>query len=201
MFIGTDLRYRRRFYMSLIAPFATLVSQIVVEAAREGGEVLNAVGIARTIRARNVVILGKDTGDEYLLLKRAQAEVERAGYSAAIVKDQEELPELSNEDKVRLLCDLSRFVVCENSYASGHLTELKMCSTNRIVTVVLRETGKGGSFMVADYPFDFSFMREFEYGGSGSTTLEVATRNGISWAEERIEEKRRYLTRLYPWRS
>jgi len=80
-----------------------------------------------------------------------------------------DIPEMSNEEKVRVLADTSRFVVLENSFPAGQIAELKMCATNRIITASIRQSGKGSSWMVGDYSKDFDFINEFEYDGSLSS--------------------------------
>ena len=116
------------------------------------------------------------------------------------MKEHPDIPELSNEDKVRTFAGLCRFVLIENSYPAGQIVECKICSTNRIVTASIRQDGVGSSFMVTDYFRDFDFMKEFVYASS-TGSLSEAVGQAVDWAEKKIGERREYFDSVYPWRA
>jgi hypothetical protein len=151
-------------------------------------------------RRRRVLVLGKDTGDELELLLTIRDILHSRGYEGVLVKEQPDIPELSNEDKVRTFAGLCRFVLLENTFASGQIAECKICSTNRIVTAVLRKQGGGSSFMVTDYFKDFDFMEEFTYSDD-EISLATSIGSAIDWAETKITERKHYFNSLYPWRA
>jgi hypothetical protein len=159
---------------------------------------LNPAEYLRLFKKSNVLILGKDTGAQLVHLRSIQEIVCGIGYRAEIVKDAPEIPEMSNEDKVRALADSSRFVLLENSFAAGQIVEMKIMSTNRIVTAILREEGLGSSWMVSDYDIDFAFMREFVYTPD---TLEEVVGAACKWAEQFVAGRVEQLARRYPWRA
>ena len=153
-----------------------------------------------TFKKKVVVILGQDTpGSEGLkALRQIQKIVNSCSYLGVLVKDQPEIEEISNEEKVRLFADNSRFVVLENSFPAGQIAELKMLATNRIVTAILRREGMRSSWMVSDYDVDFNFMKEFEY--KGEDDLQETINKATSWAETHLARKKSALNIRYPWR-
>jgi hypothetical protein len=144
-------------------------------------------------------VLGKDTGEELNRILVIRDIIGTHGYEGILVKEHPDIPELSNEDKVRTFAGLCRFVFIENTFPAGQIVECKICSTNRIVTAALREEGQGSSFMVTDYFKDFDFMKEFIYRMNGKSLAEVVGR-ALTWAEKKSEERREYFDSLYPWR-
>ncbi|MGD1046338.1 MAG: GAF domain-containing protein [Bacteroidota bacterium] len=151
-------------------------------------------------KKKQLLILGKDSGDEVKLLHQLSNILKEMGYEPLLVKDYPDIPEMSNEEKVRVFADAAKFVILENSYPAGQIAELKMCSSNRIITACLREEGKGSSYMVTDYSKDYDFIKEFEYK-QDDTLLRQAISNAINWAEDKIQERIAYYDSKYPWRS
>jgi hypothetical protein len=146
----------------------------------------------------NVLVLGKDTGNELEILREVQKCVSTRGFIGHMVKDAPDIPEMTNEEKVRALADASRFVIVENSYPAGQIAELKMLSTNRVTTAILREQGKGSTWMVADYDLDYRFMREFVYEPRHLSDIVDAA---CDWAHQSVSERTRQLDKRYPWRT
>lgn len=46
-----------------------------------------------------------------------------------------------------------KFAVVEDSVASGHIAEFEYCKNNRVILALLREKGKGSTWMIGDAPF------------------------------------------------
>jgi len=158
------------------------------------------VAMVSRSRLQQVLVLGKDSGAELERLHSISTLLAAAGYAPILVKEHEDIPELSNEEKVRVFADHSRFVVLENSFPAGQIAEIKMCSNNRIITAAMRERGQGSSYMVTDYSNDYDFIKEFEYEMT-SDSLCVAINLAVAWAEEQIKRRINYYNNLYPWRT
>ena len=153
----------------------------------------------KKFKEKTVLILGKDTGKELKILRSIQTTLKELGYTGIIVKDFDDIPQQSNEEKVRLMASASRFVILENSYPAGQIAELsKICSTSRTITATLREDGKGSSFMVTDYDIDYNHIKEFNY--SVIKDLKDIVTQAVDWAEIKIEERINHYNKIYPWR-
>lgn len=156
--------------------------------------------IISKFKRNTVLVLGKDTGEELQVLRNIQKVLADLNYDSIIVKDLDDEPSQSNEEKVRLCAQLARFTILENSYPSGQIAELsKICSTSRIVTAVVREKNKGSSYMVTDYDIDYKHIKEFEY--NNPKDLETKIKLATEWAESFIAEKIEYLNKIYYWRK
>lgn len=145
-----------------------------------------------------VLILGKDSGEELKLLRKIETYIKRLKFMPQLVKDVPDIPEMSNEEKMSAIASACKFVLMENSYPAGQIAEAKILSTNRIVTGMLRQEGKGSTWMIADYEFDFKFMKEFVYT---LDTLKDAVSDACDWATEHVEIRRQQLNEMYPWRK
>jgi len=156
--------------------------------------ILRAVGIARELL---VFIIGQDTTEVHKL-QAIQSTVNGMGYRGLIAKDIEDFRIQTLEEKVELLGSLCRFVICENSVASGHIDELKICANNHFVTAILQQIGSGATRMQADYEMDYSFIKTFTY--ADVKNVDDAVRSTIEWAEQKIRERQEALGRFYPWR-
>jgi hypothetical protein len=181
----------------VLIPYAYLLS-INLNIATPTNQQADVISYISQSRKKQVLILGKDTGEELQRLIDICDLTREFGYEPLLVKDYPDIPELSNEEKVRVFADASRFVILENSFPAGQIAELKMCSTNRIVTASLREKGKGSSFMVTDYFKDYDFMEEFVYE---LDSIQLILKKALDWAEKKIQERIHYYDNLYPWRK
>lgn len=179
-----------------LEPFVDLLSLILSTLKEVPEDVVRAV---EELRESSVLVLGKDCGPEVARLKHISRALRAKGYRPRLVKEASDIPELSNEEKVRVFADLSRFVILENSYPAGQIAELKICATNRIVTATLREKGRGSSYMVTDYSKDFDFIQEFEF--LSEDEIPAAVDEATTWAESKLEERRSYYDERYPWRK
>jgi len=67
---------------------------------------------------------------------------------------------------------------------------------------MLRQKGKGSSFLVTDYAVDFPFMREFIYDSPiSSAEFRRVLSNSLRWAERVLDRKQKHYDDLYPWRK
>lgn len=159
---------------------------------------LSIVDFFRRSKTSTVLLLGSYRGAEMERLRQISSAVRGHNYTPIVASDFPDVPEASNEEKVRYLADASRFVIVENSTPGGQLFEAKMLADNRIVTAFLREEGKLASYMVSDLHKDYNFMQEFTYeAGSVNAVIERV----ITWAEGKVSERKAWFDREYPWRA
>jgi len=161
------------------------------------GDIVHILDAIPSFKKNTVLVLGQDTS-EIDRLRSIQAKLKNLGYTGIIVKDIADIDIQSVEEKVNMLASLSRFVICENSTTSGHIDELKICATNRFVTAILQQEGMGATWMQADYPLDFSFIKTFFY--PTRTETPSAVEKAAEWAEKKLNERKLYFDRLYSWR-
>jgi GAF domain-containing protein len=159
----------------------------------------DAIKFYERSKKKNILILGKDTGEGLIRLKQIQKIVNMIGYKGLLVKEHPEIKECTNEDKVLFLLSISRFVICEDSFPSGHIDELKICSLNRIITARLRKEGEGSTFMQADYSYDQNYIKDLIY--HDNKTLEKSVNDSVLWANKYLSDKVERLRNIYPWRS
>jgi hypothetical protein len=183
----------------VLEPLAALLGTVIISNSDEGQRDEDVISVISRFRKLQVLVLGKDNGPELGRLHSICSVLATLGYKPVLVKDHPDIPELSNEEKVRVFADHSRFVIIENSFPAGQIAEIKMCSTNRIVTAAVRERGLGSSYMVTDYFKDYEFMEEFEY--LNVEALSETLKEAVSWAELQIQTRADYYNNLYPWRK
>lgn len=182
--IGWDILQKDFFNLAL--------ESVVIE------QLINIVGYIRPLKERSILILGQDTS-QIERLRIIQNILNERGYKGIIVKDQSDIEIQSVEEKINMLGSISKFVICENSFPSGHIDELKICSLNRYVTAIIQEEGKGATWMQSDYPLDYSFIKVFKY--SSLSQIDDILSEVIKWAELKLEERRKYFNNLYHWRN
>lgn len=189
---GLELSTSRRIMIDHIYNFSSRtyeMLQIPMEI-----RILNAIPLAKE---RFVFIIGQDTTEVHRL--RAIQSALGTDYRGLIAKDIEDLEVQTLEEKVELLGALCRFVICENSFPSGHIGELKICASNRFVTAILQEAGLGATWMQVDYPIDYSFMKIFSY--KNLKNIGKSVQEAVKWAEDIIQKRQQVFNRLYPWRD
>jgi hypothetical protein len=97
------------------------------------------------------LVLGKDTGPALDRLKRIASKLQELGYYTYIIKEQPDKAGESVIQKVMRYALSSKFVIIENTEASGHLYEIPhVTKAAECVTVVLQEEGKGATWMFED---------------------------------------------------
>jgi hypothetical protein len=145
----------------------------------------------------SVLILGKDTGPALDRLKRIEAKLQDLGYHTYIIKEQ---PDKAGEgviQKVMRYALSSKFVLIENTEASGHLYEIPhVAKAAECVTVVLQEEGRGATWMFEDAYAKHKHWHKLEYRDD---TLEVAVEQAAVWAEKFVREFSNYQMVALPW--
>jgi len=148
-------------------------------------------------RSGLVLILGKDTGDGLARLRIVQKKLADLGYDAILIKDQPDGRGDSVLQKVLQYATSSRFVVLDNTEASGHLYELPHVSKSaECITAVLQERGRGSTWMVEDAFFRHNHWRKFEFNPD---VLEVVVEQAAAWAEDFRERFAQHQEVVLPW--
>jgi hypothetical protein len=146
----------------------------------------------------SVLILGKDSGLPLDRLKRIACKLEDLGYYTYIVKEQPDRPGESVIQKVMRFALSSKFVVVENTEASGHLYEFPhIAKAAECVTVVLQEEGQGATWLFEDAYAKHRHWHRLTYKNHGE--LEAAVVDAVAWAEAFITEFADYQTAKLPW--
>lgn len=98
-----------------------------------------------------------------------------------------------------MLASLSRFIICENTFASGHIDELKICASNRFTTAIIQEENKGATWMQTDYKIDYKYIKTFTY--ANIFEIPIIVKKAVKWAEQRLKKRTELLNKLYKWRK
>jgi len=150
------------------------------------------------LKKKTVLILGQDT-TEIQRMHTIRDSLERLGYKGIIVKEISDVEIQSIEEKVNMLASLSRFIICDNSFPSGHIDELKICAQNRFTTAVIQEKDKGATWMQSDYSVDYKFFETFTYRDINDINKTVD--KVVEWAERTLERRKDYFNQHYQWRK
>jgi hypothetical protein len=150
-----------------------------------------------SFKKKSVLLLGAydEAGGERL--RSISKSLEELDYEPILVKDIPEFEHYDLPQKVVVIGALARFIVIDDSGASGHLNEFELCRTNRWVTLVLRAEGHQATWMTAGASISSNVIREMTYDISNP---KQALEEGTKWAEERLIEIKAKLNEIYPWR-
>lgn len=145
----------------------------------------------------SVLILGKDTGEGMERLKRIEAKLQELGYFTYIIKEQPDRAGESIIQKVMRFALSAKFVIIENTEASGHLYEIPhVAKAAECVTAVLQEEGKGATWMFEDAYDKHRHWHKIIYEAAG---LEKAVAQATQWAEGFVRDfAKQQITKL-PW--
>jgi len=172
-----------------------LAAVVEIKRAEERGVSITEY-IAR-FKEKTVLLLGSyDAPGKKRLATLGQA-LKQLGYEPLLVAEVPDHPLQSLAQKVGALGSVARFVVVDDSEASGHIAELQICQQNDWVTLILRSGGKGSSWMTAAGEAYSTVILEAAY--DPPPALE-ALRPATAWAEKRLAELSSRLARTYPWR-
>jgi hypothetical protein len=119
------------------------------------------------------------------------------GYEPIMLRDIPDHPHHDIRQKVVAIGAISRFVVVDDSSKSGHLLEVELCDQNKWVTILLRVTDHGGSWMTAGLSHQSNVILEQPYDPS---SLEGVIPRISEWAEKKLEELKVKYDSTYPWR-
>jgi len=145
----------------------------------------------------SVLILGKDSGAALDRLKRIASKLEELGYYTYIIKQEPDRLGESIVQKVLRHALSSKFVLIENTEASGHLYEIPhVAKAAECVTVVLQEEGKGATWMFEDAYAKHKHWHKLTYQDA---KLENAVEEAVAWAEKFVREFADYQVAKLPW--
>ncbi|QSF36395.1 hypothetical protein ICR95_28050 (plasmid) [Priestia megaterium] len=149
-------------------------------------------------KQKMVLILGKDSPDAYMKeLERLYKLLEEIGYIPILIKKQNEIESITNEEKMLAYAALSRFIIIEKSYPSGQIVETKISSINRFPTIWLQKEGMGDTWMQGDYHIDQNSIQLFKYK---EENVKEKLIEAVKWVEDFIKNKSEKLNEIYPWR-
>jgi hypothetical protein len=143
------------------------------------------------LKQNSVIVLGRDSP----LLTRIKDELRTLNYHSFLVKEQPDLPDQSPEEKVKLYALISKFAIMEDSLASGHIAEFEYCKNNRVILALLRQSGKGSTWMIGDAGIvDVNHIKLFEYTEKNlHNVLSKACEWAESFSKRRAEAYRDYF--------
>jgi hypothetical protein len=145
----------------------------------------------------SVLVLGSDTGDGLKRLKKIAAKLEELGYYTYIIKEQPDKAGESIIQKVMRYALSSKFVLIENTQASGHLYEIPhVAKAAECVTAVLQESGKGATWMFEDAYAKHKHWHKFVYE---CDQFESVVEQACVWAEGFVSEFAAYQVANLPW--
>jgi len=169
----------------------------VVESIRSAFDVVWHRADSILENSDSVLVLGKDTGPALDRLKRIASKLQELGYYTYIIKEQPDKAGKSVVQKVMRYALSSRFVIIENTEASGHLYEIPhVTKAAECVTVVLQEEGKGATWMFEDAYAKHKHWHKLTYKGNA---LELAVEQAAVWAEKFVSEFADYQVANLPW--
>ena len=148
-------------------------------------------------KERTVLLLGDydDAGLERL--QNMATALSSLGYDPILIKDVPDQPVQDLPQKVATIGSLARFIVVDDSTKSGHLAEVQLCRLHNWITLLLRQGGKGASWMTAGASITSNVILEQEYDEANS---DASIAKAIQWAEAKISELARRFDGVFPWR-
>ena len=167
------------------AKFSALVSEALPELNLNPQIDKDIPSLLATTKKNSVLLLGKDTDEGLKRLFAIRQCLDRHNYKCILIKELPEHEETSLISKVLLCALLSRFVVVENTFASGHLYEMPFIRNAEAVVAILQEDGKGATRMFDDMIAKHPLIKTFRYN---LDSMNVAVDDAVQWAEERITD-------------
>lgn len=144
----------------------------------------------------SVIILGNYDDPFESELRQIRDYLIRLGYDAFLIKDLPAPNEMSLEEKVKLWTTASRFCVMVDREASGHIKEYEIVKSERKPLALLRPQSGGSTWMIGDDELiDLNYIKTFEF----TDTPLGATKAGIQWAEDLLNERGKAYPEFYPW--
>jgi hypothetical protein len=150
-------------------------------------------------KSDSVLLLGKDTGLALNRLKTIAVKLKQLGYHPCIIKEEPDIAGESIVQKVMRHALSSKFVLIENTEASGHLYEIPhVIKAAECVTVILQEEGKGATWMFEDAYAKHKHWHKITYEAKD---LDHAIELAAKWAEEFAASFAAYQAAHLPWLS
>lgn len=152
-------------------------------------------------KAEFVLLLGNFRDSEGIKRLQEIEDILSKEYSVITLKDVPLMGE-SLTNTVARFSTLVRFVIVEDSYPGGQLTEIEILKNIEVVAPILREKGKRSSFMSTGKSEVFNNFKEIDYElieGNGIDVQYVL--EAVKWAENRINELGKHWKSQYPWQN
>ncbi len=147
----------------------------------------------------SVLVLGKDTGPALDRLKKIASRLQELGYYTYIIKEQPDREGESVIQKVLRYALSSKFVLIENTEASGHLYEIPhVTKAAECVTVILQVEGKSATWTFEDGYAKHNHWHKLVYK---EVELERAVENAVAWAEKFVHDFGDSQKATLPWLS
>lgn len=172
-----------------------LVALTDLRQMREAG--LDLRSYLRGPKEKTVLVLG-DFGTRRDRLDQIKATLRRMGYQAITLDDVDDSMDQDLAQKFIAISHVARFLVFDNSSASGHLSELQLAQNSRLLRIMLHEEGTHRSYMSVGQAADSTVVHERAYTiDTLSDALAVAT----DWAEQRFAALSQERNATFPWRQ
>lgn len=203
---------KRQFETEVIAAnvntLCMIGSNLVLQAVGERREILydlfltdvvRALGNAARSKERTILILGSYSTEGREKLSTIKSILDGMNLEGVVLSDFADIHQQSLFEKMLMFGSLSRFIICDESVASGHLIELKACADIGFVTAILRNHGKPVTWMNADIAAERTYMQIFSYDADDDLPRRV--REAVDWAQKKVGERAAYYNKEYPWRN
>jgi hypothetical protein len=147
---------------------------------------------------RYVLVLGDYSTEGRQRLALIREAVEVRGYKTMLVDEVPEMPQYDLRHKVNMLAGICRFVVVDDSSKAGHIAELQMIDSDRVIAGILRLEGSDTSYMNRGLSATSRVITEVTYTPA---SLDDAVAHLTTWAEETRTALEAFFTQAYPWRG
>jgi len=159
------------------------------------------------VRRRTVLLLGKHDDEGLARLNRIADVLRARGYDPKLLSDFPDQPVQNRTQKAAVIGLSARFVVVDDSVASGHLNEVTLLQSLNAVMVLLRAGGIPASSMTAGASVMSNVILEQAYDAANPDQAIAAA---TEWAEQRrVRLQERYSEidgytpprLMFPWRQ
>jgi len=183
--------------VNVIAAILLLTSSYVYAIDQDISKTINET--ASISKKTSVLVLGKDSDvTSKAKLNKVAHLLEKKGYSPLILRDINDIDDMSLHEKLILHAVMSKLVVVVDDEISGHAYETAIVDFIRVPTCYIRKKNQGSTFMISDIGYARPTSVTIEY--DDDSNLEFAVANCTNRIESAIAEKKKLLKSLYPWR-
>ena len=152
--------------------------------------------IVHTLKLRTVVILGKDSSpNDLALLKKIAYLATQRSLIPVLVKEQRDIHGEPFLKKALMYSLLARFVIVENSAASGHIVEFPTVLSNGCVVAVLQRVGRGATWLLEEEFLKYRTVERFFY--DSDATFEDSCSKALEWCETTAQDLGRRYQEVY----
>jgi len=149
-------------------------------------------------RDRHVLLLGSFDGEGRRRLTSIRDALSGLGYLSTLLDEVEEFSGMDLLRKARLVADLSRFSVVDDSAPAGQIGEIPELIAGRCPLVILRLAGSSSSYVTRGLGATSKIVVERSYD---ATTLDSVMRDAVERMESSLGAVADEQSSTYPWRS